>query len=176
MGTPAHWEDGATIVGMSFYDLWLDEDAFNFPDEHAALAFAEDQLNELKALYFTPGQPPPRPDEEATVSHLFANIGAAAFDAYVATGGDSPTKAMRTILSTIADKQAMYGHNNIAAFGLSGVVIRCWDKVQRLHNLQSHDGPVLFEPERDSWLDLVGYSVIALMWVNDWFMLELPNP
>ena len=173
MDGPSHWEDGAAIVGGTFFDLWEDEGALNFPDEHAALVFIEDQMIDLRSMYFTPGQPAPTVREEPGVAHLFANIGAAAFDSYVRVGHDSPTTAMHNILVTIAGKQAMYGHGNIEAFGLPGIVIRCWDKIQRLHNLRDHDGPVLFEPERDSWLDLVGYSVIALMWVNDWFMLDL---
>jgi len=31
----------------------------------------------------------------------------------------------------------------------------------------------IFEPIKDTWLDIVGYSVIAIMWINDWFLLEL---
>jgi choline dehydrogenase-like flavoprotein len=42
-------------------------------------------------------------------------------------------------------------------------------------NLQKHDGPVLFEPIADTWLDICGYSVIALLWIRGWFMLELES-
>ena len=175
MNSPEIWEDGAYAVGMSFYDLWADEDELNFPDEYAALDFIDQQMKELKDLYFTPGQPHPDGADEEAVSHLFANIGAAAFDAYVTSGNTRPPNAMKDILLTLNGKQAMYGHGNIAAFGLPGIVIRCWDKTQRLHNLKNHKGPVLFEPELDSWLDLAGYSVVALMWINGWFMLDLSD-
>ena len=93
MDSPSHWEDGAAIVGGTFFDLWEDEGALNFPDEHAALVFIEDQMIDLRSMYFTPGQPAPTVREEPGVAHLFANIGAAAFDSYVRVGHDSPTTA-----------------------------------------------------------------------------------
>lgn len=173
MAKPQIWEDGAAIVGMSYFDLWNDEEALNFPDEHAALDFIEQQIYELRELYFTAGQPQPDHEEETAVSHLFANIGAAAFDGYVIAGKALPSEAMKHILLTLCSKQAMYGHKNIAGFGIPGIIIRCWDKVQRLHNLEKHDGPVLFEPELDSWLDITGYAILAMMWLNGWFMLDL---
>lgn len=77
------------------------------------------------------------------------------------------------VLKTIIGKQRMYGHGNIARFGVPGLAIRLNDKLERLKNLQKHDGPVLFEPRQDTWLDICGYSAISLMWLNDWFLLEL---
>jgi len=77
------------------------------------------------------------------------------------------------VLQTVIGKQRMYGHGNIARFEIPGITIRLNDKLERLKNLQKHDGPVLFEPINDTWLDICGYSVIALMWINRWFMLEL---
>lgn len=77
------------------------------------------------------------------------------------------------VLDTVIGKQRMYGHGNIERFGVPGLVIRLNDKLERLKNLKKHDGPVLFEPLHDTWLDICGYSAIAVMWVSDWFMLEL---
>ncbi len=85
----------------------------------------------------------------------------------------SVEEAGMQVLTTVIGKQRMYGHGNIARFGVPGLVIRLNDKLERLKNLQKHDGPVLFEPIHDTWLDICGYSVIAIMWVSDWFMLEL---
>jgi len=85
----------------------------------------------------------------------------------------SASEAGIHVLDTIIGKQRMYGHGNISRFGIPGLVIRLNDKLERLKNLKKHDGPVLFEPLQDTWLDICGYSVIAVMWVSDWFMLEL---
>jgi hypothetical protein len=81
--------------------------------------------------------------------------------------------AVNSVFDTVVAKQRMYGPRNVVRFGLRGIVIRLNDKIERLKNLQHHQGPVIFEPIQDTWLDIVGYSVIAIMWIHDWFLLEL---
>jgi hypothetical protein len=68
-------------------------------------------------------------------------------------------------------KQRDYSHANILAFGLYGVLVRANDKVARLKNLQGKEG--VNEPRLDSWRDLAGYSIIAIMLQRGWFELEL---
>lgn len=68
-------------------------------------------------------------------------------------------------------KQADYGHDNINAFGIVGVAVRINDKVARLNNLA--DRSPMNESALDTWLDLIGYSVIAEMLTNGTFQLEL---
>jgi hypothetical protein len=71
----------------------------------------------------------------------------------------------------LCSKQADYGHNNILAFGLTGVAVRMHDKIARLKNLLNR--VALNEPMLDTWYDLIGYSVIAEMLFQDTFTLNL---
>ena len=72
-------------------------------------------------------------------------------------------------------KQHDYGHKNITDFGEFGVLVRVNDKVERLKNLYGRDNPLkpLNESIRDSWLDVAGYAVIALMLLDNSFNLDL---
>lgn len=105
--------------------------------------------------------------------HMFNMIAINGIIGYAKETQVSVDEAGMHVLKTIIGKQRMYGHGNIARFGVPGLVIRLNDKLERLKNLQKHDGPVLFEPLHDTWLDICGYSLIAVMWVSGWFMLEL---
>lgn len=81
--------------------------------------------------------------------------------------------AMTTLL---AKKQSDYGHGNINAFGLFGLVVRISDKVERLMNLQERDYYGVApqnEPLTDTLLDIVGYCVIAAMFNEGTFQLDL---
>jgi hypothetical protein len=76
------------------------------------------------------------------------------------------------VLDTIATKQHDYGHENIMWAGLDGVVVRMHDKRARLRNLLRRGG-ANNESVLDTWLDLVGYSIIALMLINSTFTCRL---
>jgi len=113
------------------------------------------------------------PANDATLEKQFLIICAYGLNGYAAELKISVEEAGIQVLDTIIGKQRMYGHGNIARFAIPGIAIRLNDKLERLKNLQKHDGPVLFEPINDTWLDICGYSVIALLWMRGWFMLEL---
>lgn len=75
------------------------------------------------------------------------------------------------IASLVISKQADYGKSNILDFGEFGVLVRTNDKIARLKNLSiSGKKP---ESVEDSWEDLAGYALIALMLKRGWFNLEL---
>lgn len=76
-------------------------------------------------------------------------------------------------LHLLCSKQADYGHENINAFGLTGVAVRMHDKIARLKNL--HGRQALNEPLLDTWYDLVGYATIAEMLFNNTFNLQLKD-
>ena len=107
-------------------------------------------------------------------------------------------EAIHEIATELADfiisKQHDYGHGNILAFGEFGVLVRCSDKVERLKNLAKrgalevpiftecpHCGELLatnkmqplHEALKDTWKDLLGYSMIALMLRQGTFTLPL---
>ncbi|MBM4076771.1 MAG: DUF1599 domain-containing protein [Planctomycetes bacterium] len=73
----------------------------------------------------------------------------------------------------LVSKQHDYGHGNITAFGLRGVLVRLSDKIERLNNLQSKKTKARNESLVDTLRDIVGYCVIALMLNDETFGLEL---
>lgn len=81
------------------------------------------------------------------------------------------------VVELIAGKQHDYGHGNILRFGVDGIIVRLSDKLARLENLTKRyaDLPMRAanEPIADTWDDIVGYSIIAVMLVNDTFELPL---
>jgi hypothetical protein len=71
----------------------------------------------------------------------------------------------------LASKQHDYGHGNITAFGMKGVLVRLSDKVERLINLTTKNARN--ESILDTLRDIVGYCVIALMLHDETFNLDL---
>ncbi len=60
-------------------------------------------------------------------------------------------------------KQSDYGPGNIAGFGELGVLVRTWDKVERLKTLLTAGKAPENESVDDSWKDLMNYALIALL-------------
>lgn len=79
------------------------------------------------------------------------------------------------ITKTVIAKQKDYGPENIARFGLNGLIIRMHDKVARLENLFSKGLKPTNESIKDNLLDVIGYSVVAIMWINKTFLLPMSN-
>jgi len=80
------------------------------------------------------------------------------------------------VVTTVIRKQRDYGHNNIAKFGITGLVIRVHDKVARSENLllkDNYSNAVENESLYDTLMDIVGYSIIAFMWLNSTFLYQL---
>ena len=80
------------------------------------------------------------------------------------------------ILNTVIRKQRDYGHKNISKFGITGLVIRVHDKVARVENLMQKENQanaVIGETMLDTLMDIIGYSIIAYMWLNNTFMYDL---
>jgi len=78
------------------------------------------------------------------------------------------------LYNMLCRKQHDYGHQNISNFGLVGVAVRVCDKIARAENLRTRDtNAVKNETVIDTYEDIVGYAVIALMLDSDTFMLPL---
>jgi len=74
-------------------------------------------------------------------------------------------------------KHSDYGPKNIAhspGGALNGIRVRMWDKVARINNLLDSRVSPSNESLRDSFIDLLNYSAIAIM-VLDKKWPELPN-
>jgi hypothetical protein len=88
---------------------------------------------------------------------------------------DTFNEACQLVAMEIAEllmkKQADYGHRNILDFGEFGVLVRLNDKVARLKNLINKEATN--EPKLDSWRDIAGYALIAIMLERGWFELPL---
>ena len=77
----------------------------------------------------------------------------------------------------LISKHHDYGPKNIAhspGGALNGLRVRMWDKVARINNLIDSNVAPSNESLRDSFLDLLNYSAIAMM-VLDRKWPELPN-
>lgn len=84
------------------------------------------------------------------------------------------TFTAQEMLNILAMKQQDYGPNNIAEFGIVGLLIRVNDKIARLeHITQKTDSfnaaininAVAAETLLDTIIDIIGYSAIATMWL-----------
>ena len=74
-------------------------------------------------------------------------------------------------------KNKDYGSKNIAhspGGALNGIRVRMWDKIARINNLLDSNVSPSNESLRDSFVDLMNYSAIAIM-VLDKKWPELPN-
>lgn len=82
-----------------------------------------------------------------------------------------------SLTSTLIKKQKDYGPNNIARFGLNGLIIRTHDKIARLENLMGKKNGVKNAVENESFydtlLDIGGYAAIGLMWTEGTFFTPL---
>jgi len=65
-----------------------------------------------------------------------------------------------------------YGYGNINDFGEFGLLVRVNDKVARLKNLLKKETPKN-ESVKDTWTDLAGYAILALMVKDGTFNLKL---
>jgi len=67
---------------------------------------------------------------------------------------------LRTLL---IGKHHDYGEGNLREFGAYGILVRASDKIARLKTLTVHEAEVRDETVTDTWLDLAGYAVQALI-------------
>lgn len=73
-------------------------------------------------------------------------------------------KRCMEIKNLLIEKNKRYGENNIRKFGEQGIVIRASDKVERLRTMLFEKvGDTNDESIDDTWMDLAGYAILALM-------------
>ena len=105
--------------------------------------------------------------------YLQANAGKEIDDAFIA----DVWRVLDTAGNLLIRKHHDYGPKNIAhspGGPLNGLRVRMWDKVARINNLLDSNLSPSNESLRDSFLDLLNYSAIAIM-VLDKKWPELPN-
>lgn len=62
------------------------------------------------------------------------------------------------------ERGSKYGPGNIAQFGDFGVLVRLSDKLSRIQGARDKD--FADEAVRDTWMDVIGYGIIGLAWVD----------
>lgn len=132
-------------------------------------------LDYLVFHYFQGGPAPGGADSQVFIQ-FWELLGTSAVQELQRLGeiSDSTEVAVKKIGKLLVSKQRDYGHDNIARFGRTGLMIRMHDKIARLENLQQKTGlRPANESVADNLLDVIGYSAIGLMWENGTFMLEL---
>lgn len=111
-----------------------------------------------------------RPSGNATAVAYFSNIGADAAELAGKLGFDLNKEGVTKIL---IKKQRDYGPENIARFGRKGLLVRLHDKVARLENLSARGTSPENEAVVDTYLDIIGYCAIGIMWETNQFLLPL---
>ena len=81
---------------------------------------------------------------------------------YAATFSEHHNTAWE-IATLLDQKRQDYGTENIKKFGSYGVLVRVSDKVERLINLSKRNDKPNFESIEDSWRDIAGYAILALI-------------
>jgi len=91
----------------------------------------------------------------------------------VETFEDSCRQTALRIAEVVIAKQHDYGHDNILAFKEQGLVVRLWDKINRLKTLVWKDNDPKNESIDDTFIDIAGYAIIGLMLADGTFTNEL---
>ena len=91
-------------------------------------------------------------------------------------------KMASQISEVVIRKQKDYGHQNILAWGELGIKVRLSDKIARINNLYIREQQALLEDKSfeaqnesvvDTFTDVAGYAIIALMLKDGTFLLDL---
>lgn len=167
---PGNWESAAALVVNEIATKWKNHPISISERDSEISRFVESNFDEIVDLTFHT-----KDVESGYMENMFFNLAVAGLHGYSLVAKEDQKASAAFVYNTVVGKQKMYGHGNIARFEVPGIVIRMNDKLERLKNLKGFDGPVLFEPVKDTWLDICGYSIIAIMWMRGWFLLDMKN-
>ena len=155
-----NWIDGSHEVMMEI-------------DSYSKVRNTSSEINEsveaLRRWHDTIEKEVKRDGEEAELYGIWLVLGATAFKVASKKFGMSSSD-IHTIL---VKKQRDYGPDNIARYGQMGLTIRTHDKIARLENLISSGAEPENESVVDTFIDIVGYSAIAMMWIRGTFLLPM---
>lgn len=167
---PGNWESAAALVINEISTRCKNHPIAATDKDSQIYSFAQGNFDEIVDLAFHT-----KNIDTEYLENMFFSLAVAGLHGYSLVGKEDHKASAANIYNTVVGKQKMYGHGNIARFEIPGIVIRMNDKLERLKNLKGFDGPVLFEPVKDTWLDICGYSIIAIMWIRGWFLLDIKN-
>lgn len=108
---------------------------------------------------------------------FYDDFGASDSDAWRRIAGLAVTACegidMCSVVNLLCSKQRDYGPNNILKFGHKGIAVRLSDKISRLQTLRQRQSWFVPESAYDSFVDIVGYCIIALMLISGTFHLQM---
>lgn len=105
-------------------------------------------------------------DEELTAASLWLKLATLALNAH-------PSLDREFVSETLCKKQRDYGPDNIARFSHKGLILRLHDKVARLENLLMSGADAQNESLEDTYMDIIGYSVIGMMLLDGSFFYPM---
>jgi hypothetical protein len=91
-------------------------------------------------------------------------------DAYPGTLDEALDYAFGEIRRVLLERHLKYGVKNIAMSEEAGIVVRVGDKWARLQNDPTDRDD---ETRDDTWGDIAGYAIIALLWRWGWWGLPM---
>jgi len=100
-------------------------------------------------------------------------FGCIAADAIATASARNITFTVQEVHEILVRKQRDYGPENIRRFGRQGLMIRLHDKVARLENLDGGGRGPENESILDTFIDIIGYCAIGIMWERNEFLLPL---
>ena len=112
-------------------------------------------------------------DREGGRERAMAWFGCLGADALATASARGIDFRIPEVHATLVRKQRDYGPENIRRFGRKGLMIRLHDKVARLENLDGGGRGPENESVIDTFMDIVGYCAIGIMWERDEFLLPL---
>lgn len=148
-----YWEDYAYEQISRIYDYEVNEDL-------ATLQYMRDLMDEIIDKFFTGKQ-------EMVDQEYWLRMASTSLAMNPISVSD------KDLTNIVVKKQRDYGPQNIARFGLIGIIVRMHDKIARLENLITSGRMASNESIQDTFVDIVGYSSIALMWMNNQFLTPL---
>ena len=114
-------------------------------------------------------------DREGGRERAMAWFGCLGADALATASARGITFTVPEVHKTLVRKQRDYGPENIRRFGRKGLMIRLHDKVARLENLDGGGRGPENESVIDTFMDIVGYCAIGIMWEREEFLLPLES-
>lgn len=159
------WESAAELKLEAITGDWSRYNGLTLDEHHAGIGKTIDLLI---VNYFN--EPVYNLEE---LDFRFRALGCYALGAWQEFTNQTLTSLTDWTLHQLAEKQAAYGTGNIKKFGARGIVVRCSDKRERLENMWRTGHKSMIEPIEDSYMDLLGYSTIALMLTDNVFDLPL---
>lgn len=92
---------------------------------------------------------------------------------FVDTFEDAVDSVLRDLKTVLISKRRDYGSRNLTAFGELGIMVRTYDKIERLRNLTLSGKEPENEAIDDTWVDIANYGILALILRRD--QMDLPD-